>query len=161
MSSIDLVGHTIIKESTVGENNMYEPVVAPNGDLFYGCKDSKCYLVDAATLEQKAVFDPGVGANNAFNYSHPAVDTEGNFYISSGQVQNKNYILGPDLKVKEEWQYDGDGNKQMGGNNYLDGVLYSAFIGKKGENGLFVGKYVGGTRYNGHGIDICGSCCIK
>jgi outer membrane protein assembly factor BamB len=162
VSAVSLETHEMLVDNqTVGENNMYEPVVAPNGDVFFGCKDSKCYLVDGKTMEKKATFDPGIGANNGFNYSHPVVDTEGNFYVSSGQIQNQNYILDPALNMKDSWQYDGSGNKQMGGNNYLDGVLYSAFIGANGANGLFVGKYVGGTRYNAHGIDICGSCCIK
>ena len=52
----------------------------------------------------------------------------------------------------------------MGGNNYLNGVLYSAFIGNTGDNGAFYGKYVGGERANtwsSHGGDICGSCCLK
>lgn len=52
----------------------------------------------------------------------------------------------------------------MGGNNYLDGVLYSAFIGSSSKNGIFVGKYVGGERassWSTHGGDICGSCCVK
>lgn len=52
----------------------------------------------------------------------------------------------------------------MGGNNYLDGVIYSAFIGGSSKNGVFVGKYVGGERassWSTHGGDICGSCCVK
>lgn len=162
VSSVNLETHEMVVDGLViGGNNMYEPVVAPNGDVFYGCKDSKCYLVDGVAMTLKATFDPGIGANNGFNYAHPAVDTDGNFYVSSGQIQNMNYILDPSLNMKDSWQYDGAGNKQMGGNNYLDGVLYSAFIGANGANGLFVGKYVGGTRYNAHGFDICGSFCIK
>ena len=29
------------------------------------------------------------------------------------------------------------------------------------ENGLFIGKYVGGERYHAYGVDICGSCSLK
>ena len=66
----------------------------------------------------------------------------------------------------DSWTYEsGDNNqKQMGGNNYLDGVIYSALIGGSSKNGIFVGKYVGGERassWSTHGGDICGSCCVK
>ena len=98
---------------------------------------------------------------NAFNYARACSDTEGNFYITSGQVQNTVWILGPDLSVKDQFELGTKNDKQMGGNNYLDGILYSAFIGAKNDNGKFIGKYVGGERYAAYGIDICGSCCLK
>ena len=101
------------------------------------------------------------GTNNAFNYSHPCSDTEGNFYISAGQVVNQNFIFCPDGSVKSQWSYETE-DKSMGGNNFLDGVLYSAFVGTADtDGGVFVGKYVGGIRYTAHGIDICGSCAIN
>jgi hypothetical protein len=53
--------------------------------------------------------------------------------------------------------------RQMGGNNYLNGVLYSVHMGNTGTNGAFIGKYVGGTRkfWGGPGGDICGSSCLQ
>jgi len=162
VSMIDLEKRTIVVDcKEIGTNNMWGPVTSPNGDVLFGCKDSAVYVVDGQTMELKYKYQYLDGTNNAFNYARPCVDTEGNYYVSTGSVQNMNFILGPDLTVKESWQYAGDGNKQMGGNNYLDGVLYSAFIGKNGENGIMVGKYVGGERYSAYGIDICGSCCIR
>ena len=52
----------------------------------------------------------------------------------------------------------------MGGNNLLNGVVYSALVGDKGINGKLVGIGVGYDRAPGwstHGGDLCGSCCIK
>ena len=102
---------------------------------------------------------------NAFNYSHPCVDTENRLYITSGQTSNVSYIFNSDGKIKESWTYGSSNQqKQMGGNNYLNGVLYSAFVGNTGDNGAFYGKYVGGERadtWSTHGGDICGSCCLK
>ena len=103
--------------------------------------------------------DSGNGSN-AFNYSHPVVDTDGNYYITAGGQKNQNFKVGPTGNLLDKWQYE-EGDKQMGGNNYLDGIFYSAFIGATGANGYFIGDYVGGTRYDGHGFDICGSCCVK
>ena len=159
VSAVDLVNHTLIVDNKpIGTNNMYEPVVGPDGKVFYGSKDGFMYLLTPG-LELISAIDSGNG-NNAFNYSHPVVDTDGNFYITAGGQKNQNFIIGPDGSIKDKWQYE-EADKQMGGNNYLDGVFYSAFIGASGANGYFIGKYVGGTRYNGHGFDICGSCCIK
>lgn len=167
ISSINLKTKEIIVDSfKAGANNMYEPVVSPvNGDVFVGSKDSNAYCIDKnlTTVKWKLEYAGTAGGNNAFNYSHPCVDSEGNFYITSGQIQNQNFILTASGAVKEQWQYDGSSNKQMGGNNYLDGVFYSAFIGAKGDNGALIGKYVGGERGSGwstHGGDICGSCCL-
>ncbi len=166
ISSIDLAQHKILVDGfLVGENNMYEPVVAPNGSVFIGSKDSHVYNVNAS-LTAVNWSHKHMDANNAFNYSHPCVDSENRFYITSGQVGNTNYIFDANGSIIDQWTYEaGDNNqKQMGGNNYLDGVLYSAFVGASGSNGLFVGKYVGGERASGwstHGGDICGSCCLK
>ena len=162
VSKIDLKERKIVVDTKViGVNNMWGVVVAPNGDVFFGSKESKAFVVDGDKMELKATFDPGIGANNGFNYARACSDTDGNFYVSTGQIQNMNYVLTPELTVKDSFQIPGDGNKQMGGNNYLDGILYASYIGKNGDNGRFVGKYVGGQRYMAYGIDICGSCCIK
>lgn len=166
ISSIDLASHKILVDGfSVGGDNMYEPVVAPNGSVFIGSKDSHVYNVNASLTAVNWSYKH-MDAKNAFNYSHPCVDSENRFYITSGQIINTNYIFDANGRIIDQWTYEaGDNNqKQMGGNNFLDGVLYSAFIGASGSNGLFVGKYVGGERASGwstHGGDICGSCCVK
>ena len=163
VSKIDLQEKTVVVDcKIIGTNNMWGVVVSPNGDVFFGSKESKAFLVDGDKMELKAEFDPGIGANNGFNYARACSDVEGNFFVSTGQIKNTNYMLGPDLKVKDSFQVGGDGDKQMGGNNYLDGILYAAYIGKSADNGKFVGKYIGGAaRYSGPGLDICGSNCIQ
>ncbi len=167
ISSVDIVNHkAIVNGFQVGGDNLYEPVVAPDGTVFAGCKDGKAYNVSADLTKVNWTYDSTVG-KNAYNYSHPCVDSEGNFYITSGggSAGNFNVKLSPVGKEVEKWTYGSSKNqKQMGGNNFLDGVLYSAFIGAADDNGLFVGKYVGGERaatWSTHGGDICGSCCIK
>ena len=166
ISSIDLASHKILVDGfSVGDDNMYEPVVAPNGSVFIGSKDSHVYNVNASLTAVNWSYKH-MDAKNAFNYSHPCVDSENRFYITSGQIINTNYIFDANGRIIDQWTYEaGDDNqKQMGGNNFLDGVLYSAFIGGGNSNGVFVGKYVGGERATGwstHGGDICGSCCVK
>ncbi len=157
----------IVKDFKVGGNTMYEPVVAPCGDVFVGGKDSKAYIVDGALTAVKATVQVRSleGKNNGYNYSHPVVDSEGNFYITSGQVMNTVIKVSPDGRIVDEWNEGStDAQKQMGGNNFINGILFSAFIGANGDNGMFVGKYVGGERamsWSSHGGDICGSCCLK
>ena len=154
---------------TVAGNNLYEPVVAPNGSVLAGSKDGSVYCVngDLTAVLWKFTHNGSSGAalTNAFNYSHPCVDTDGNFYITSGQEINCTYILDADGKVREQYTFGSNSaQKQMGGNNYLGGVLYSAFVGASGNNGCLVGRYVGGERASGwstHGGDICGSCCVR
>ena len=159
VSSVDLENRKLIVDNkAVGTNNMYEPVVGPNGNVFYGSKDGFIYLLDK-DLTLITSIDSGNGSN-AFNYSHPVVDTDGNYYITAGGQKNQNYKVGPNGDLLDKWQYE-EADKQMGGNNYLDGIFYSAYIGATGANGYFIGQYVGGTRYDGHGFDICGSCCVK
>ncbi|MCM1504385.1 MAG: fibronectin type III domain-containing protein [Muribaculum sp.] len=165
LSSIDINAHKIIVNAfAVATGDIYEPAVAPNGNVYVGSKNSHVYCV-SGDLTQVIWDYTHISANNAFNFSHPCVDTESRLYISSGQVVNSNFIFDPSGNVIEKWSYGDDANqKQMGGNNYLDGVLYSAFIGSASGNGIFVGKYVGGERASGwstHGGDICGSCCLK
>ena len=169
MCSFDLETRAILVESlSVADNNLYEPVVAPNGNVYVAGKDNCVYCLDkdlTRVVWKYQHTDAAGKVVNAFNYSHPCVDTENHLYITSGQTGNVSYIFTPDGKIKESWTY-GSSNpqKQMGGNNYLDGVLYSAFVGDTGDNGAFYGKYVGGERANTwstHGGDICGSCCLK
>ncbi|WP_295731352.1 fibronectin type III domain-containing protein [uncultured Muribaculum sp.] len=169
MSKIDIIDHTVLIDSKIctsaSPNNMYEPVVAPNGDVFVGSKDSYAYCFDSE-LNEKWNYK-GLDGNNAFNYSHPCVDTEGNFYITSGQKGNKLFVFSPTGGVISDSRIgsDADGaDKQMGGNNLLNGVVYSALVGDKGVNGKLVGIGFGYDRAPGwstHGGDPCGSCCIK
>lgn len=169
MGSFDLETRTILVESLpVAGNNLYEPVVAPNGNVYVAGKDNCVYCLDkdlTKVIWQYQHTDSDGKIVNTFNYSHPCVDTENHLYITSGQAGNVSYIFNPDGTIKESWTYGSSKNqKQMGGNNYLNGILYSAFVGASGENGAFYGKYVGGERANSwstHGGDICGSCCLK
>lgn len=169
MCSFDLETRAILVESlSVADNNLYEPVVAPNGNVYVAGKDNCVYCLnkDLTRVVWKYQHTDAAGkVVNAFNYSHPCVDTENHLYITSGQTGNVSYIFNADGKVKESWTYGSSNQqKQMGGNNYLNGVLYSAFVGNTGDNGAFYGKYVGGERANTwstHGGDICGSCCLK
>lgn len=169
MCSFDLETRAILVESlSVADNNLYEPVVAPNGNVYVAGKDNCVYCIDkdlTRVVWKYQHTDVAGKVVNAFNYSHPCVDTENHLYITSGQTGNVSYIFNADGKVKESWTYGSSNQqKQMGGNNYLNGVLYSAFVGNTGDNGAFYGKYVGGERANTwstHGGDICGSCCLK
>ena len=169
MCSFDLETRAILVESlSVADNNLYEPVVAPNGNVYVAGKDNCVYCLDkdlTRVVWKYQHTDAAGKVVNAFNYSHPCVDTENHLYITSGQTGNVSYIFNADGKVKDSWTYGSSNQqKQMGGNNYLNGVLYSAFVGNTGDNGAFYGKYVGGERANTwstHGGDICGSCCLK
>ncbi len=169
MCSFDLDTRAILVESlSVADNNLYEPVVAPNGNVYVAGKDNCVYCLDkdlTRVVWKYQHTDSAGKVVNAFNYSHPCVDTENHLYITSGQTGNVSYIFNADGAVKESWTYGTSSQqKQMGGNNYLNGVFYSAFVGNTGDNGAFYGKYVGGERANTwstHGGDICGSCCLK
>lgn len=169
MCSFDLETRAILVESlSVADNNLYEPVVAPNGNVYVAGKDNCVYCLDkdlTRVVWKYQHTDAAGKVVNAFNYSHPCVDTENHLYITSGQTGNVSYIFNADGKVKESWTYGSSNQqKQMGGNNYLNGVFYSASVGNTGDNGAFYGKYVGGERANTwstHGGDICGSCCLK
>ena len=170
IGAVDLTTHTAktpLLTTMTNPNTVYEPVVAPNGSVFAGSKNGTVYNVkgDLSAVNWEYVHN-GSPLANAFNYSHPCVDSENRFYITSGQTSNTTYIFDANGNVVDSWTYEsGDnGQKQMGGNNYLDGVLYSAFDGSSTRNGIFVGKYVGGERassWGTHGGDICGSCCVK
>lgn len=169
MCSFDLETRSILVESlSVADNNLYEPVVAPNGNVYVAGKDNCVYCLDkdlTRVVWKYQHTDAAGKVVNAFNYSHPCVDTENHLYITSGQAGNVSYIFNADGTIKESWTYGSSNQqKQMGGNNYLNGVFYSAFVGNTGDNGAFYGKYVGGERANTwstHGGDICGSCCLK
>ena len=171
IGAVDLTTHTAktpLLAGTTNPNTIYEPVVAPNGTVFAGSKNGYVYNVkgDLSAVNWEHVHT-GTSVANTYNYSHPCVDTENRFYITAGQPTNTVYIFDADGRILESWSYpaaDAASQRQMGGNNYLDGVFYSAFIGNSKQNGIFVGQYVGGERastWSSHGGDICGSCCVK
>lgn len=158
----------LVKGLAVAGDNCWEPVVAPNGNVYVASKDNYVYCLDkdlTKVIWKYLHTDNAGGVKNAFNYAHPCVDTENRLYITSGQSGNVSYIFNPDGTVKDSWTYGSTNpQKQMGGNNYIDGILFSAFVGAGSENGAFYGKYVGGERassWSSHGGDICGSCCVK
>ena len=171
IGAVNIKTHEAIKSLVVEKDNpntIYEPVVAPNGSVFAGSKNGSVYNVkgDLSAVNWEHVHT-GTAVGNTYNYSHPCVDTENRFYITAGQPTNTSYIFDAEGRVLDSWSYTGTSaaaQRQMGGNNYLDGVFYSAFIGNADQNGMFVGKYVGGERassWSTHGGDICGSCCVK
>ena len=167
IASIDLATRTLIKEFHFAGNNVYAPVVSSNGIVVVGSKDSKIYGLKADLSEVVWTYAHlAEGTNNAFNYSHPGADTEGRVYFTNGQAAP--YVCmtidAATGTIIDQFTYkDHASCKQMGGNNYLDGVIYSGYIGASGNNGVLVGKYVGGTRkfWGGPGGDICGSGCVQ
>lgn len=169
LTSRTIHGKLLAGGGNAAANDIYEPVVAPNGSVFAGSKSGEVFNVkgDLSAKNWEYAHTPsGAPLTNAFNFAHPCVDSENRFYITAGQASNVSYIFDANGSILDSWSYEGSdtNQKQMGGNNYLDGVLYSAFIGSSSKNGIFVGKYVGGQRassWSTHGGDICGSCCVK
>mgnify|MGYP000412092951 FL=1 len=169
LTSRTIHGKLLAGGGNAAANDIYEPVVAPNGSVFAGSKSGEVFNVkgDLSAKNWEYAHTPsGAPLTNAFNFAHPCVDSENRFYITAGQASNVSYIFDANGSILDSWSYEGSdtNQRQMGGNNYLDGVLYSAFIGSSSKNGIFVGKYVGGERassWSTHGGDICGSCCVK
>jgi len=165
VAKVDIVNHTLVKEVQVAGNNLWEGCVSPkDGSVFFGGKDSKVYCLDSNDLSVKWSYTYLSDANNAFNYSHPCVDEDGNFYISAGQVKNTQMIFSPEGNILRQWSFGTDNQKTMGGVNLLNGVMYCAYIGAAGDSGALVGFHVGGKPASGwscHGGDICGSSCIR
>lgn len=169
LTSRTIHGRLLAGGGNATANDIYEPVVAPNGSVFAGSKSGEVFNVkgDLSAKNWEYAHTPsGTPLTNAFNFAHPCVDSENRFYITAGQASNVSYIFDANGNVLDSWSYEGSdtNQKQMGGNNYLDGVLYSAFIGSSSKNGIFVGKYVGGERassWSTHGGDLCGSYCVK
>ena len=171
---IDIQEHKMLKEywinetCTNGSNSTYEPVISPvNGDVFFGNKDSRVYCFDKDLNGIKWSYAHLESTNNAFNYSHPCVDADGNFMISAGQESPATYIFSPTGAILKKYVYakDKDSTRSMAGNNYLNGILYTLGYGASGHDGYFIAKYVGGTNPTGSwvrsGGDLCGSNCIK
>ena len=161
----DLAGHTqLVQMSPEGvTNNIWELAVSPSGDVFGGSKTGVafCYSGDLSTKK----WIDNYGVKNAYNYGHPCCDASGRFMITAGGTGNRSAVYSPDGS-SFTWKFSTSGNqKQMAGNAYHNGILYSIFIGGGTENGCLVAKYVGGedaaSGWPCHGGDICGSCCIK
>lgn len=169
MAQIDLTTRTLVKEFAFGGNNMYAPAISSDGYLVVGSKDGCVYGLKSDLSEVVWTYvHTGTAKNNVFNYSHMCADTEGHVMITAGQQAPMNNITfdAANGNIVNTFIYDtGSHNseRQMGGNNYLDGVFYSVHLGATGTNGAFIGKYIGGERkyWGGPGGDICGSCCIQ
>lgn len=167
MISIDLVNLTKVAELTFAGDNVYAPVVASNGYVIAGSKDGCVYALSPDLNEVKWTIIHGgeTPVKNAFNYSHACADDQGRVFITSGGNKNKVYVIDAATGnvLSSESYGDNDGQKQMGGNNLNDGFLFSGFVGASGNNGAFVGQFVGGNRkfWGGPGGDICGSCCLQ
>ena len=144
LTSRTIHGKLLAGGGNAAANDIYEPVVAPNGSVFAGSKSGEVFNVkgDLSAKNWEYAHTPsGAPLTNAFNFAHPCVDSENRFYITAGQASNVSYIFDANGSILDSWSYEGSDTtqKQMGGNNYLDGVLYSAFIGSSSKNGIFVG----------------------
>lgn len=171
--AVNLETKEIIKEVQVGDNHIYAPVVAPNGNVCVGCKDSNIYCLKgdlSEVLWTVRCEKVGETTNNAYNYSHPCASADNKFYISSGQVENITYVLdaatGAIVQSSTYASYvsgEAKNQKQMGGNNLVNGVLYSAYVGTTADKGAMVGTYIGAERafWGASGGDICGSNCLQ
>ena len=166
LASIDLTTNKKVKENIFATNNVYAPVVASNGYVVAGSKDGCVYALSADLSEVKWTFiHGGAKKNNIFNYSHMCADDMGRVFVTSGQDQNKVYVFNAaDGAVLSQERYGShNAYKQMGGNNFNGGFLFSAFIGNGSVNGNLIGQYFEGNRkfWGGPGGDICGSCCLQ
>lgn len=172
--AIDLVQHKWIDElkapadDDTKNSNIWEPCVTSTGKIFGGTKRGTvcCMSFNNNKLSVDWTGKELSGVANAYNYGHACCDAAGNFYITAGGNRNDSFVYRPDGTVAAHWsELTGANQKQMGGNAYHNGILYSTYTGASGENGSLVAKYVGGKDATGgwpcHGGDICGSCCIK
>jgi outer membrane protein assembly factor BamB len=166
MASIDLATNTIKTTNIFATNNVYAPVVASNGFVVAGSKDGCVYALSADLSKVEWTFvHGGAKKNNVFNYSHMCADDQGRVFVTSGIDQNLVYVFNAadGTVISSERYGSNDAYKQMGGNNFVDGFLFSAFIGAGSVNGALIGEYMGGNRkfWGGPGGDICGSCCVQ
>ena len=166
ISSIDLATNTVKATNIFATNNVYAPVVASNGFVVAGSKDGCVYALSADLSKVEWTFiHGGTMKNNVFNYSHMCADDQGRVFVTSGQDQNLVYVFNAadGTVISSERYGDHNAYKQMGGNNFIDGFLFSGFIGNGTVNGALIGQYFGGNRkfWGGPGGDICGSCCVQ
>ena len=134
IGAVNLTSRTIHGKLLAGggnatANDIYEPVVAPNGSVFAGSKSGEVFNVkgDLSAKNWEYAHTPsGAPLTNAFNFAHPCVDSENRFYITAGQASNVSYIFDANGSILDSWSYEGSdtNQKQMGGNNYLDGSLF-------------------------------------
>ena len=165
-AAIDIEAKTIVGENIFAGNNVWAPVVASNGYVVAGSKDGSVYALSPDLKEVKWTFmHNGTPTNNVFNYCHLCANDQGKVFATSGQDLNKVYIFDANTGavLSSESYGDNVAYKQMGGNNFNDGFLYSGFIGAGSVNGALIGQYVGGKRkfWGGPGGDICGSSCLQ
>lgn len=166
LTSIDLATKKDIATNIFATNNVYAPVVASNGFVVAGSKDGCVYALSADLSKVEWTYiHGGAKKNNVYNYSHACANDQGQVFLTSGQDQNKVYVFNAatGAVISSETYGNHNAYKQMGGNNFNDGVLFSAFIGNGTVNGALIGQYMGGKRkyWGGPGGDICGSCCIQ
>lgn len=124
IGAVNLTSRTIHGKLLVGggnatANDIYEPVVAPNGSVFAGSKSGEVFNVkgDLSAKNWEYAHTPsGAPLTNAFNFAHPCVDSENRFYITAGQASNVSYIFDANGSILDSWSYeDSDTNqKQMG-----------------------------------------------
>ena len=131
IGAVNIKTHEAIKSLVVEKDNpnlLYEPVVAPNGSVFAGSKNGSVYNVkgDLSAVNWEYVHT-GSSLANAFNYSHPCVDSENRFYITSGQTSNTTYIFDASGNVVDSWTYErrqqpeADGRQQLSRRSHLFG----------------------------------------
>lgn len=167
LACVDIAEKKLVGENIFAGNHVWVPVVASNGYVVAGSKDGCVYALTPDLKEVKWTFvHGGTPKNNVFNYCHLCADDQGRVYATSGQDRNKVYVFNAadgTTPISAETYGDNDAYKQMGGNNFLNGFLYSGFIGAGSVNGALVGHYFGGERkfWGGPGGDICGSSCLQ
>ena len=166
LACIDIEAKTLVSENLFAGNHVWVPVVASNGYVVAGSKDGSVYALTPDLKEVKWQYmHNGVQTNNVFNYCHLCANDEGKVFVTSGQDINKVYIFDANsgAVLSSESYGDSAAYKQMGGNNFNDGFLYSGFIGNGKVNGALIGQYVGGQRkfWGGPAGDICGSSCLQ
>lgn len=101
IGAVNLTSRTIHGKLLAGggnatANDIYEPVVAPNGSVFAGSKSGEVFNVkgDLSAKNWEYAHTPsGAPLTNAFNFAHPCVDSENRFYITAGQASNVSYIF--------------------------------------------------------------------
>ncbi|MFH0774433.1 MAG: PQQ-binding-like beta-propeller repeat protein, partial [bacterium] len=101
------------------------PSIAPNGTIYIGDSYEACNL--------NAINPDGTGTwrsrLNAFIFSSPAIDSEGNIYV--GTFVGKFYSLTPEGRLR--WEYNVYGNDYTSPAISQEGVVYVAFNYGKGR----------------------------
>ena len=111
IGAVNLTSRTIHGKLLAGggnatANDIYEPVVAPNGSVFAGSKSGEVFNVkgDLSAKNWEYAHTPsGAPLTNAFNFAHPCVDSENRFYITAGQASNVSYIFDANGSILDSW----------------------------------------------------------